>query len=155
MSPSRAVADSPPVTTASPGRPAARGQWPIVCAVSLGGGTGAAARYGAGLLWPTAQGAFPWTTFLINIVGCALIGVLLVMIADLAAPHRLLRPFLGTGVLGGFTTFSTYTVDIRDLVAGGHVATALAYLAGTLLAAMAAVWAAAGLTRMFLRGRAR
>lgn len=155
MSSSRAVTDSPPVATASPGHPAARGQWPIVCAVSLGGGVGAAARYGAGLLWPTAQGAFPWTTFLINIVGCALIGVLLVVIADLATPHRLLRPFLGTGVLGGFTTFSTYTVDIRNLVNGGHVATALAYLAGTLLAAMAAVWAAAGLTRMFLRGRAR
>ncbi|MEV6674565.1 CrcB family protein [Streptomyces sp. NPDC051162] len=155
MGPSRAVADSPPVTAPSPGRPAARGQWPVVCAVSLGGGTGAAVRYGAGLLWPTAQGAFPWTTFLINIVGCALIGALLVVIADLAAPHRLLRPFLGTGVLGGFTTFSTYAVDIRNLVDGGHAATALACLAGTLLAAMAAVWAAARLTRTFLRRRAR
>ncbi len=155
MGSSRAVTDTPPVRTPSPGRSAAPGQWPVVCAVSLGGGAGAAARYGAGLLWPTAQGAFPWTTLLINTVGCALIGVLLVVIADLAAPHRLLRPFLGTGVLGGFTTFSTYAVDIRRLVDDGRTATALAYLAGTLLAALAAVWAAANLTRMFLRRRAR
>ncbi|MFI1183414.1 fluoride efflux transporter CrcB [Streptomyces sp. NPDC020799] len=155
MGSSRAVADSPPVTAPPPGRPAARGQWPVVCAVSLGGGAGAALRYGAGLLWPAAQGAFPWTTFLINVVGCALIGLLLVVIADLTSPHRLLRPFLGTGVLGGFTTFSTYAVDIRRLVGDGRTATALAYLAGTLLAAMAAVWAAANLTRLFLRRRAR
>lgn len=110
-------------------------------------------RYGAGLLWPTAVGAFPWTTFLINTVGCALIGVLLVVIADLAAPHRLLRPFLGTGVLGGFTTFSTYAVDVRRLVDDGRTAVALAYLAGTLVAALAAVWAAAAVTRRCLRGR--
>ncbi|RLV08844.1 fluoride efflux transporter CrcB [Streptomyces griseocarneus] len=154
MSSSRAVADSSPVRTAASPPPAGQAQWPVVCAVSLGGGAGAAARYGAGLLWPTAAGAFPWTTFVINIVGCALIGVLLVVIADLAAPHRLLRPFLGTGVLGGFTTFSTYAVDIRHLVGEGRTATALAYLAGTLVAALAAVWVAAAGTRRFLRGRA-
>ncbi|MGW1072722.1 fluoride efflux transporter FluC [Streptomyces sp. NPDC002537] len=154
MGSSRAVADSTPVRAPVAGRPAGHGQWPVVCAVSAGGGIGAAARYGAGLLWPAAHGAFPWTTFLVNTAGCALIGALLVVIADLAAPHRLLRPFLGTGVLGGFTTFSTYAVDVRRLVADGHTATALAYLAGTLLAALAAVWAAAGLTRLVLRRKA-
>ncbi len=140
-----------------PGRPSVtRGQGAVVCAVSLGGGAGAAARYGAGLLWPTPAGAFPWTTLLINVVGCALIGVLLTVIAELAAPHRLLRPFLGTGVLGGFTTFSTYTVDVQRLIEGGHVATALAYLAGTLAGALATVLVAATATKAFLlRRRAR
>ncbi|MEH6378777.1 fluoride efflux transporter CrcB, partial [Streptomyces sp. KLMMK] len=125
----------------------------VVCAVSLGGGAGAAARYGAGLLWPAPPGAFPWTTLLINVVGCALIGVLLTVIAELAAPHRLLRPFLGTGVLGGFTTFSTYTVDAQRLIEDGRVATALAYLAGTLAGALATVLVAATATKAFLLRR--
>ncbi len=126
-----------------------------MCAVSLGGAVGAAARYGAGLLWPTAGGAFPWTTLTVNVLGCALIGVLLVTVTELASPHRLLRPFLGTGVLGGFTTFSTYAVDAVRLAEDGHAATALAYLAATLAAAMAAVWLTAALTRRLIAGRRR
>ncbi|MEV4742038.1 CrcB family protein [Streptomyces sp. NPDC049555] len=127
------------------------GQGAVVCAVSAGGGLGAAARYGAGLLWPTAPGAFPWTTLLVNAVGCALIGVLLVSLTERGAPHRLTRPFLGTGVLGGFTTFSTYAVDIRHLASGGRTGSALVYLAATPLIALAAVWAAATATRAYLR----
>ncbi|MFC5143690.1 fluoride efflux transporter CrcB [Streptomyces aureoversilis] len=148
------VTGGPRPRTPSPGRPSVtRGQGAVVCAVSLGGGAGAAARYGAGLLWPTPAGAFPWTTLLINVVGCALIGVLLALIAELAAPHRLVRPFLGTGVLGGFTTFSTYTVDVQRLIDDGHVATALACLAGTLAGALAAVLVAATATKAFLLHR--
>ncbi|MEX2981472.1 CrcB family protein [Streptomyces sp. C36] len=131
------------------------GQWPVLCAVSLGGAAGAAARYGAGLLWPTPSGAFPWTTLLVNVVGCALIGVLLVTIAEAGSPHRLARPFLGTGVLGGFTTFSTYAVDIEELVRDGHAGTAAAYAAATLGAAMVAVWTAATATRRLIARRAR
>ncbi|MFI9718175.1 fluoride efflux transporter FluC [Streptomyces sp. NPDC052396] len=136
---------------ADPGAVArARGQGPVVCAVSVGGGLGAAARYAAGLWWPTPGHAFPWTTLGINAVGCALIGVLLVTIAERGTPHPLARPFLGTGVLGGFTTFSTYAVDIQQRLAGGHPAAALGYLAGTLAASLAAVWLAATATRRLL-----
>jgi CrcB protein len=71
------------------------------------------------------------------------------------AAHRLVRPFFGTGVLGGFTTFSTYAVDIQKLVNSGHARTGLAYLAGTMLAALAAVWIAATLTRRVIRWRAQ
>jgi CrcB protein len=124
-----------------------RDQWPIIAAVSVGGAVGAAARYGAALLWPTAPGGFPTTTFVVNAVGCAVIGVFMVVITDLWAAHRLVRPFFGTGVLGGFTTFSTYAVDIRKLVDTGHPATGLAYLAATALTALAAVWTTATLTR--------
>ncbi|MFD7237563.1 fluoride efflux transporter CrcB [Streptomyces syringium] len=131
-------------------RGTARDHWPVLCAVSVGGGLGAAARYGAGLLWPTASGAFPWTTFGINLVGCALIGVVLTVVSRLAWPHPLLRPFLATGILGGFTTFSTYAVDIRQLLADHRTATALAYTAATPLAALAAVWATATATRRLL-----
>ncbi|MFE1768939.1 fluoride efflux transporter FluC [Streptomyces angustmyceticus] len=131
------------------------GQGAVIGVVAAGGAIGATARYGAGLLWPTASGAFPWTTLTVNAVGCALMGVLMVVITEVRAAHRLVRPFLGTGVLGGFTTFSTYAVDIQRLVGGGRPAAALAYLAGTVLVALAAVWGAVTGTRALLELRRR
>ncbi|MEU9279717.1 fluoride efflux transporter CrcB [Streptomyces sp. NPDC048341] len=130
-----------------------RAQRPIVAMVALGGALGACARYGASLLWPSATGAFPWTTLWINAVGCAVIGVFMVVITDVWAAHRLVRPFFGTGVLGGFTTFSTYAVDIQKLVDAGYARTGLLYLAATLLAALAAVWLAVTVTRRVLAWR--
>ncbi|MGH4030114.1 fluoride efflux transporter CrcB [Actinomycetota bacterium Odt1-20B] len=154
-----AGAGAEPIDPDVPGadaRAAARELGPVVAAVSLGGAVGASARYGASLLWPTAPDAFPWTTLLVNAVGCAVMGVFMVLITDVWPVHRLVRPFFGTGVLGGFTTFSTYAVDIRRLVDTGRAGTGLAYLALTLLAALAAVWGAAGLTRRLVaRERAR
>ncbi|MEU1414826.1 fluoride efflux transporter CrcB [Streptomyces sp. NPDC049097] len=130
-----------------------RGQWQVIVAVAVGGVIGACARYGAALLWPTAPGAFPWTTFWVNVIGCAVIGVFMVIITDVWAAHRLVRPFFGTGVLGGFTTFSTYAVDIQRLVDGGHAPIGLLYLAATMLAALAAVWSGANLTRRVVEWR--
>ncbi|WP_406369578.1 fluoride efflux transporter CrcB [Streptomyces sp. NBC_00647] len=132
-----------------------RGQGPVVAMVSLGGAIGATARYGAGRLWPTQTGAFPWTTCAINVVGCAVIGVFMVLITDAWAAHRLVRPFFGTGVLGGFTTFSTYAVDIRTLVGTGHPGTGLGYLAATLCASLAAVWLGTTAARRALTRRRR
>jgi CrcB protein len=125
----------------------------VVAVVAIGGAIGASARYGAGLLWPTGAGAFPWTTLVVNAVGCAVIGAFMVVITDLWAAHRLVRPFFGTGILGGFTTFSTYAVDIRRLTDGGHPRIALAYLALTLVTALFAVWAAATATRRIFARR--
>ncbi|MCQ6244188.1 fluoride efflux transporter CrcB [Streptomyces malaysiensis] len=124
-----------------------RGQGPVVGVVAVGGALGAMARYGATLLWSTPSSAFPWTILLVNAVGCAIIGVFLVLITEMWTAHRLVRPFFGTGVLGGFTTFSTYAVDFARLVQEGRVAIAFAYLMGTLVVAMAAVWAAVAATR--------
>ncbi|MFE6868543.1 fluoride efflux transporter FluC [Kitasatospora sp. NPDC057692] len=138
--------------------PVLRGQGPAVAVVAAGGALGAAARYGAGLLWPTGPSAFPWTTLLVNVAGCAVIGVFLVVVTEGRPAHPLLRPFFGTGVLGGFTTFSTYAVDVRRLLEEGRPGPAAAYLGLTPAAAMAAVWAAAAVTRRLLRrgaGRAR
>ncbi|MFF5302258.1 fluoride efflux transporter CrcB [Streptomyces sp. NPDC013161] len=132
-----------------------RGQGPVVGVVALGGAIGAVARYATSLWWPAESGGFPWTTFGINVVGCAVIGVFMVVITDVWAAHRLVRPFFGTGVLGGFTTFSTYAVDIQKLVDAGHPRTALAYLAATLLAALAAVWVGVTAARRVLKWRQR
>ncbi|WP_371525818.1 fluoride efflux transporter CrcB [Streptomyces sp. NBC_01283] len=131
------------------------GVWPVVAVVAVGGAIGASARYGASLIWPTVPGAFPTTTLLVNVIGCAVMGAFMVILAEVRTPHRLLRPFFGTGVLGGFTTFSTYALDIERLVDAGHARTGLAYLGLTLLAALAAVWSAAWATRrLFLARRA-
>ncbi|MEU3852866.1 fluoride efflux transporter CrcB [Streptomyces sp. NPDC029554] len=126
----------------------------MLAAVVAGGVLGACARYGATLLWPTVPGAFPWTTFWINVSGSAAMGVLMVLITERTTAHPLVRPFLGTGVLGGYTTFSTYAVDARALFGDGRVVTALLYLAATLAAALFAVWAGAGLTRLLALPRA-
>ncbi|MEW1692799.1 fluoride efflux transporter FluC [Streptomyces sp. NPDC091265] len=125
-------------------------QAPVVAVVALGGAAGASARYGASLLWPTSTFGFPWTTLVVNVIGCAAIGVFLVVISEAWTAHRLVRPFFGTGVLGGFTTFSTYAADFERLVGGGRARSGLAYLGLTVLAALAAVWSAVWLTRRVL-----
>ena len=130
-----------------------RAQAPVVVVVALGGGAGAAARYAAALWWPTRSGGFPWTTFWVNVAGCAAMGVLMVAVTEVWEVHRLVRPFLGTGVLGGFTTFSTYAADIRGLLADGHPGTGLACLAATPLAALTAVWLASSAARRTLKRR--
>jgi CrcB protein len=130
-----------------------RAQAPVVAVVALGGAAGASARYGASLVWPTPADGFPWTTLGVNTVGCALIGVLMVVVGRVRSAHRLVRPFLGTGVLGGFTTFSAYALDVRRLVEGDRVAAGLAYLFLTPSAALAAVGTAAWLTRRVLAWR--
>ncbi|MEU5632330.1 fluoride efflux transporter CrcB [Streptomyces rishiriensis] len=141
--------------TGAPRATTPTGQLPVVAAVAVGGGIGAAARYAASLWWPARPGEFPWTTFWVNVVGCAVIGVFLVLVTEAVTAHRLVRPFFGTGVLGGFTTFSTYAVDVRALLGAGRPGPALAYLAATLFAALLAVWLAATATRRVLLWRQR
>ncbi len=107
-----------------------------VLAVSAGGALGALARYGLQLAWPVPAGGFPWSTLVINASGCLLIGVLM---ARVAGP----QPFLGAGVLGGFTTFSAYAAEIR----GVPWTVGVPYLLATLLIALPAVFLGARLGR--------
>jgi CrcB protein len=119
----------------------------VLAVIAVGGGLGSMARFGIGRLLPTRPGEFPWGTFTVNVIGCFLIGVLMVLISEVWSAHRLVRPFLGVGVLGGFTTFSTYANETRALLTPGAATTALAYLFGTLLCALLAVLAGMWLTR--------
>jgi fluoride exporter len=123
--------------------------------VSLGGALGALGRYGLAVAWPHRPGHFPWATFVTNVSGCLCIGMLMVVITEVWSAHRLIRPFLGVGVLGGYTTFSTYTGEVQQLVAGGAARTGLLYLAGTPVAALAAVYLGISLTRLVTRRRRR
>ncbi len=120
-------------------RSKARPRLDVLAVIAGGGVLGAEARYGVSVMVPHAPTTFPWSTLLINAAGCVLIGVLMVVITEVTTPHRLARPFLGVGVLGGFTTFSTYAVDAQQLLVGQRPGTALAYLGGTVVAALAGV----------------
>ncbi|MFE3443542.1 fluoride efflux transporter CrcB [Nocardia sp. NPDC059180] len=111
----------------------------VLLVVALGGGLGALLRYGFSVWLPTRPDAFPMATFAVNVIGCAAMGVLMVLITEVWVAHRLLRPFFGVGVLGGFTTFSTYSAEIRTLLQSGAVGTALGYLGATMVFCLAAV----------------
>ncbi|MFF3223046.1 fluoride efflux transporter FluC [Nocardia suismassiliense] len=119
----------------------------LLAVISAGGGLGAVARYGLGVWWPVQDGHVPWSTLTVNVVGCFAIGILMVLSTEVWVAHRLLRPFLGIGVLGGFTTFSTYGLEIRRLLESGAAVPAFGYLGGTVVAALGAVVLGIGLAR--------
>jgi CrcB protein len=116
-------------------RPAA-----LLGAVAGGGVLGALARAGAQTAFPHPPAGFPWATLGVNVTGCLLIGVLMAVLTARPA-GTLVRPFLGVGVLGGYTTFSTYAVDVQRALVAGAPGTALAYLVATPVGALLAVWA--------------
>ena len=124
--------------------------WPVLAAVAAGGALGALAR--AGLLAATPQhpATADWGTVLVNVLGGALIGVLMETLTRRPNPHPLLRPFLGVGVLGGFTTFSAAITDATDAFAAHQPGEALLAIAANLIGALLAVSAAAGATATLL-----
>lgn len=112
--------------------------------VAVGGALGSLGRYAVAELVPHGRGEFPWSTLLVNVVGSFLLGVLTVLALSAWSRRPLAQPFLGVGVLGGFTTFSAYSLELRDLLADGRPLLALAYAVATLAAGLAA--AALGLS---------
>ncbi len=117
-----------------------RGRLDILALIAAGGAVGSAARYGVAEALPHEPGEVAWSTFAVNVTGGFLLGLLMVFVLDLWPPSRYLRPFFGVGVLGGFTTFSTYMLDTHALLAAGEVVAALTYVLGTLVVGIAAVW---------------
>jgi CrcB protein len=128
-----------------------RNRWDLLLVIAAGGAIGSLARWQLAQRLPHSADAFPWATFDANIAGCLLLGVLMVVVTDVWPSSRYLRPFLGVGVLGGFTTFSSYLLEARSLLASGHLGTAGTYLFGSLAAGLVAVWAGVRLTRLTIR----
>jgi CrcB protein len=110
----------------------------LLAVIAAGGAAGALARYGLSELLPHGPGGWPMATWLTNVSGCLLIGVLMVLITEIFPDQRYLRPFFGVGVLGGYTTFSTAMIDVRHLVSAGRPGLGLLYLGGTALTAVLA-----------------
>ena len=107
-------------------------------AVGLGGAVGALARAGVADLWPQPARGWTWSTLVVNATGSALLGVLLVLLARRFPHDRYARPLLGTGVLGGYTTFSTLSVDAAQLVRFDRPGVALGYVAASIAAILVA-----------------
>jgi CrcB protein len=120
-----------------PDRPAGpTSRWPrfaprVLIAVFVGGVFGGLARYGIGLAAPPRAGGFPWDIFAINLAGAFVLAVLLVLVLEVLAPTRYVRPALGTGFVGAFTTFSSLAVATDHLLAHGHPALAILYMFGS------------------------
>lgn len=120
-----------------------------LAAIALGGVLGAEARYGLSQALPYHAGQFPWSTLLINVSGSLLIGVLMAWLGRQPAPHPLLRPLLGIGLLGGYTTYSTFAVDVQQLLLAHRTLLAAGYLLATVLGGAVAV----GLATMLVSDR--
>ncbi|MFA9476888.1 CrcB family protein [Phycisphaerales bacterium AB-hyl4] len=136
----------------NPPRPGERGRWlpPMgnVAAVAAGGMIGAVLRVGFVVVFPNSAGQFPWTTFVENVVGAFLLGWVLVMLLERWRPRwSSVQPFLCTGVLGSFTTFSNFSVEWTLLANDGRLWLAVGYPA----ASVAAGLAAAGLGMLLAR----
>ncbi len=113
--------------------------WDLVLAVSAGGVLGAEGRYAVSVALPSGAASFPWSTVITNATGSVLLGILMATLLGLARPHRLVRPFLGVGVLGGYTTYSTFAVDAERLLRLQRPVAALAYVVVTLSACLLGV----------------
>ncbi len=110
--------------TCSPPRAEPSAPWPA----------GASARRS-----PTPLVSWPWATLTVNLTGCLLIGVLLAVLLTRFPASTLLRPFLAVGVLGGYTTFSTFAVDVVRLTEAGAWGIAVAYLVASVLGGVGCV----------------
>jgi CrcB protein len=110
--------------------------------VALGGGAGAVARYALGVQTARLPGGWPWGTFIANVSGGVLMGVLAGWLAERGgADAERWRLLLGVGVLGGFTTFSAFSLETALMLERGAFPLAVGYAAGSVLLSVAAVFA--------------
>jgi fluoride exporter len=115
---------------------------------ALGGALGSLARWSVVVALPRSSGGWPWATLAVNLLGCLLIGVLLAVLAARRPDDDRLRTFLGAGVLGGFTTYSAFAVEVADLLRAGVPVLAAGYVAVSVVGGLVGV--AAGLRMVAL-----
>lgn len=116
--------------------------------VMLGGGIGAGARHLVNLAVPRYAGNdFPWATVTVNIVGALAMGLLVGWLARRSGDTNSLRLFLATGILGGFTTFSAFSLDFAVLWERGAATSAFVYVALSVIGSLAAIFAGLWLVR--------
>lgn len=116
----------------------------LIALVAVGGAVGALARFGMAGWVQSRAGAFPWGTLAVNVLGSFLLGFLLRYLQDVAVPPEW-RLALTVGLLGAFTTFSTFSYEVVALVQTGDWQRAGAYVVGSVALAVVAVFAGIGL----------
>lgn len=109
-----------------------------VLAVALGGALGSLLRWAVEVILPAQPGDVPWGTLLVNVLGAAALGAVIVVL-DRGQVSESRRAFLTTGLLGGFTTFSTYAVQVA-MLGGSAPAVALGYAVLTPVLCVGAAW---------------
>jgi CrcB protein len=135
---------STPVSGAGAASPVSFG---VLGTVALGGVVGSLGRYAVGVALPHPVGGFPWATLVVNVTGAFAMGLLVAYLVDRPGVHRLARPFVGVGVLGGWTTFSALAMDAVALGAADRAQLALGYVTATFLVGTLAVAAGSLLGR--------
>jgi CrcB protein len=115
---------------------------PVVVGVALGGALGASARWGLDrFIEARSESVFPWSTFTINVTGCFLIGIATVQLVDRHHLPAWIRVGVVVGVLGGYTTFSTFAQESYSLADARDLGVLLAYTAGSVVLGVLAVYA--------------
>lgn len=115
--------------------------------VMSGGAIGAAARFGLARAIPHAQAGWPWPTFIANVLGGLLMGLLAAYVLRSGAVSENVRLFAGVGVLGGFTTFSAFSLEMAQMVERGELALAGGYALASVLVALLTLFAGLALGR--------
>jgi fluoride exporter len=121
-------------------RPARRADPRVLAAVAAGGMVGASGRYGLTRVLTVRPGAFPWATFWTNVAGSLLLGVILAVLLERLRPHPYIRPFVATGVIGAFTTMSTFQVETALLLRDGHTPVGALYAVVSVTAGVVAAF---------------
>ncbi len=123
----------------------------LLLAIAAGGAAGALGRHFVGVLAVRLMGhGFPWATLGVNIVGSLAMGVLIEVMALAWSPNLETRAFLTIGVLGAFTTFSTFSLDVATLYERGNMTITVAYLAGSVIFSVGALFAGMKIMRIVL-----
>jgi CrcB protein len=112
----------------------------VYLAIAAGCALGAPARYGVAQVVHVAKNGFPYATFWTNVSGSLALGFLLALMLERFPPSRYLRPFVAIGVLGAFTTYSTFAVETDLLIEAGHLTVAFTYAVASLATGFLAVW---------------
>lgn len=122
-----------------------------VTAIAAGGALGTIGRYEVAQGIVVAHGGFPWPTFLVNVIGSFVLGVIITLVTERWPPTRYVRPFAAIGFCGGFTTFSTFTVEAMRRAEHGNIGLAAVYVCTSLIGGVVA----AGAGVIVSRGRRR
>jgi len=118
-----------------------------LAAVFVGGGVGAVARAELAAHWAADPGAWPWATFVVNVVGAFLLGCFITRLQERLPLSAYRRPLLGTGFCGGLTTFSTMQVELLQMLDDGRIGLAVGYAGVSVTAGFGAAWLATNLVR--------
>ncbi len=124
-----------------------RTDYRLLLAVCAGGTAGGVSRAAVEKVFPVGVHGWPWATFVVNVVGTLLLGYFATRLQERLPPSTYKRPLLGTGFCGALTTFSTFQIEVLELVRHDRVGLAIAYLVSSIVAGLAAIHIATVVSR--------